>query len=195
MGLDAKVRCTCLRDNLAKPHPFPERLVFDESGEPALTGNPSTDEWIAHDRWFAESCEHGGYLFSVRLGNISTVAHLREFLHRLEGNSGPRFPVLLEKVLYNDTHGGDWIPNKMSSELSKEVDTVLHSSDILAKSEKEFFNNMKQLCEAQHRDRESDHVLGRSLESCIFFLLPAGIRLMVSLDPCKSARICGEVLL
>jgi len=30
----------------------------------------------------------------------------------------------------------------------KEVETVLHSSDILADSEKEFFNNMKQLCEA-----------------------------------------------
>jgi hypothetical protein len=30
----------------------------------------------------------------------------------------------------------------------KEVDTVLHSSDILAESEKEFFTNMKLLCEA-----------------------------------------------
>jgi len=148
MGLNAKVRCTCTRNGRAKPHPFPDRLVFDVTSEPALTGDPSIDEWIVHDRWFAESCEHGGYLFSVRLGNITTVAHLREFLHTLEGNSGPRFPILLENVLYNDTHGGDWIPIKESLALLKEVDTVLHSSDILAESEKEFFNNMKQLCEA-----------------------------------------------
>jgi hypothetical protein len=43
---------------------------------------------------------------------------------------------------------GDWIPVKESPALLKEVNTVLHSSDILAESEKEFFTNMKLLCEA-----------------------------------------------
>jgi hypothetical protein len=33
-------------------------------------------------------------------------------------------------------------------ELMKEVDIVLHSSDILAESEQEFFGNMKLLCQA-----------------------------------------------
>ena len=55
---------------------------------------------------------------------------------------------MLEKVLYNGTHTGDHIPIKQSPALLKEVDTVLHSSDILADSEKEFFTNMKLLCEA-----------------------------------------------
>ena len=81
MGLDAYLRCRCIQDGLAKPHPLPERLTLDETMEPVLTGDPSMDEWNAHDRWFAESCEHSGYLLSERLGDISMVAHLREFLH------------------------------------------------------------------------------------------------------------------
>jgi hypothetical protein len=64
------------------------------------------------------------------------------------GTCGPRFPILLEKVIYDGTHTGDWIPIKQSPALLKEVDIVLHSSDILAESEKEFFGNMKELCEA-----------------------------------------------
>ena len=40
MSLDAFVRCTCIRDGKAKPHPLPDRLTFDESGEPI---NPATD--------------------------------------------------------------------------------------------------------------------------------------------------------
>lgn len=148
MSLDAFVRCTCIRDGKAKPHPFPERLTFDESGAPSLTGDPSEDEWQAHDDWVVESCEHGGYLLSLPLGNISRIAHLRTFLRGLEGKPGPRFPILLEKVIYNGTHTGDWLPLEESPALLKEVETVLHSRDILASSEKEFFENLKQLCEA-----------------------------------------------
>ena len=62
MALDAFVRCTCIRDGKAKPHPFPDRLAFDERGEPMLTGDPTEDEWEAHDRWLAESCEHEGFI-------------------------------------------------------------------------------------------------------------------------------------
>jgi hypothetical protein len=148
MSLDAYVRCTCIRDGRAKPHPFPERLTVDEAGTPSLSGDPSDDDWETHDRWFAESCEHGGYLLSLPLGNISRIAHLRTFLCGLEGKPGPRFPLLLEKVIYNGTHTGDWLPRDESPALLKEVDTVLHSRDILGSSEKEFFENLKQLCEA-----------------------------------------------
>ncbi|MGB6814370.1 MAG: hypothetical protein WBE23_15815 [Candidatus Sulfotelmatobacter sp.] len=54
MALDAFVRCTCIRDGKAKPHPFPDRLTFDERNEPMLTGDPTDDEWEAHDQWLAE---------------------------------------------------------------------------------------------------------------------------------------------
>jgi len=148
MSLDAYVRCTCIRDGKAKPHPFPDRLTLDEAEEPFLAGDPSDDEWTAHDRWFAESCEHGGYVLCERLGNITLAAHLRDFLKGLEGRPGPKFRILLKKVLYNGTHSGDSIPVSVSVELEKEVDTVLHSSDILTDSEKEFFASIKRLCRA-----------------------------------------------
>jgi hypothetical protein len=148
MSLDGFVRCTCIRDGKAKPHLFPDRLIFDESGEPKLPGDPSEQEWEAHDQWLGESCEHQGYLLSLFLGNITRVGNLRSFLRHLQGTPGPRFPILLEKVLSVGTHTGDWISSKIAETLLKEVDTVLHSSDILADSEKEFFNNMKLLCEA-----------------------------------------------
>lgn len=148
MSLDGFVRCNCVRDGKAKPHPFPERLTFDETGEPELTGDPTDDEWEAHDVWAAEACEHGGYLLSLFLGNITRVKNVRSFLGNLEGNPGPKFPILLEQVLYDGTHTGDWIPADETAALLKEVETVLHSRDILSSSEMEFFENMKQLCEA-----------------------------------------------
>src|SRR5437016_49820 len=95
-----------------------------------------------------ESCEHGGFLLSLPLGNITRIGHLRTFLRSLEGNPGPRFPLLLKKVIYDGTHSGDSIATGLVPKLMKEVDIVLHSSDILAESEKEFFGNMKLLCQA-----------------------------------------------
>src|SRR5580692_5310288 len=90
----------------------------------------------------------GGYLVSERLGNISMAAHLRGLVRSLEGHPGPGFPILLEKVLYDGTHAGDWIPREQATDLLKEVDTVLDSSNILDDSEKEFFSSMRRLCEA-----------------------------------------------
>jgi hypothetical protein len=148
MALDGFVRCACMREGKAKPHPLPNRLTIDKSGEPILSGEPSEEEWEAHDRWVAASCEHEGFLAAVFLGNITRVKNLRGFLRGLQGKPGPRFPILLEKVLYDGTHTGDSIPTKKSPALLKEVETVLQSRDILADSEKEFFDNMKQLCEA-----------------------------------------------
>ncbi|MDQ1387997.1 MAG: hypothetical protein QOF56_1451 [Acidobacteriaceae bacterium] len=112
MRLDAFVRCTCIRDGKAKPHPFPERLSYDESGEPVLTGEPSDEEWDAHDQWVTDSCEHGGYILSMFLGNITRVKNLRSFLRALQGNPGPKFPILLDKVLYDGTHHGRLDPDQ-----------------------------------------------------------------------------------
>jgi hypothetical protein len=148
MSLDAFGRCTWIREGKAKPHPLPDRLTFDESGEPMLTGDSSEEEWEAHDQWMGESCEHEGCQLSMFLGNITRVGNSRSFLRGLQGSPGPRFPILLEKVLYDGTHTGDWISSKDAAKLLKEVSTVLHSSDILADSEKGFFTNMKLLCEA-----------------------------------------------
>ena len=148
MSLDAHVRCTCVKEGRAKPYPTPARLILDETGAPSLKGEFSEDEYEALDRWVQESCEHGGFLVSESLGNITLAKHVREFLRGLQGDPGPHFPILLEKVVYDGTHTGDWIPSKEAPKLLKEVDLVLHSSDILSPAEKEFFLAMRRLCEA-----------------------------------------------
>lgn len=148
MGLDAHVRCRCIQDGRAKPHPFAERLIVVETADPVLTGDPSLKESIAHDRWFMESCEHRGYLVSERLGNITRIAHLRKLIRALEGDPEPRFPMLSAKVVYDGTHSGDWISSGEAVELLQEVNIILHSRDILADAEKEFFASVKRLSEA-----------------------------------------------
>jgi hypothetical protein len=148
MSLDAYVRCTCIRDGKAKPHPLPGRLMWDESNAPSLSGDPTEKEWELHDRWVQESCEHEGFLVSEFLGNITRAQHLRDFLRGLQGKPGPRFPILLKKVVYDGTHTGDWIPVEETQALLQEVETVLASKDILTPGENEFFESMKRLCEA-----------------------------------------------
>ena len=148
MSLDAFVRCNCVRDGKAKPHPFADRLIFDERGEPSLSGDVSEEDWETHHRWLSESCDHNGFMVGESLGNITLAKHLRDFLRGLQGEPAPRFPILLKKVVYDGTHTGDWIGSKDAARLLQEVDTVLHSSDILSESEKGFFASMKRLCEA-----------------------------------------------
>ena len=148
MSLDACVRCRCIQDGLAKAHPLPERLILNDAAEPELSGDPSEEEWLVHDRWFADSCEHGGYLLSEPLGNISLVARIREFVRHLQGRPGPRFPILLEHVIYNGTHTGDSLAAAQVELLLKEVDMILHSADILSDTEKTFFETLRRLCEA-----------------------------------------------
>ena len=63
--------------------------------------------------------------FPSLLGNITRVQHVREFLRGLQGDPGPKFPILLKKVVYDGTHTGDWIPVKESPALLREVDLVL----------------------------------------------------------------------
>jgi hypothetical protein len=72
------------RQNHTTPHPFPEKLILDEDGQPILSSDASQEDWVAHDRWLAEACEHGGLRISARLGNISMVVHIREFLGGLQ---------------------------------------------------------------------------------------------------------------
>jgi hypothetical protein len=76
MGLDASVHCNCAKEGKAPPHPFPELLAFDETGEPFLKGHGDIDLklWLKHDRWCRDSCPHSGYLVEKRLGNIAAVA-------------------------------------------------------------------------------------------------------------------------
>lgn len=103
------------------------------------------------DRWFADSCEHSGYLSSERLGNVSLIAHIREFVRHLQSSPAPRFPILLESVIYDGTHCGDSLSSREARGLLEEVNVVLQSSDILSGPEKEFFESVRRLCQASIR--------------------------------------------
>jgi hypothetical protein len=43
---------------------------------------------------------------------------VREFLRGLQGEPGPKFPILLKKVVYGGTHTSDWVPVQESLALS-----------------------------------------------------------------------------
>jgi len=83
-------------------------LAFDQTGEPILKkeGEIRLDLRLAHDKWHRNSCAHSGYLVDRRLGNISLVAYVREFL---QSHSPNDFPLMLERVVYSGSHCGDWI--------------------------------------------------------------------------------------
>jgi hypothetical protein len=146
MGLDASVRCNCVKEGKAKPHPFPKSLRFDETDEPYLDSSASLDEWKMHDRWFDQSCEHKGYVLSVRLGNIDMVADVREKLRALR-RLGCTFPILLEHVVQNGVHSGDHIAANKSPQLLLEAEQVL-SEESLDSLQRHFIEQVKQLCVA-----------------------------------------------
>ena len=145
MGLDASVRCNCIKDGKAPPHPFPELLAFDETGEPILKGEDVVDSelWLKHDKWYRDSCPHSGYLAQKRLGNLASVAYVREFLEKSHPHS---FPLLLERVVFSGTHSGDSIAASEVPRLLAEVQKLqdLTSDPIVAR----FTNDLTEIADA-----------------------------------------------
>jgi hypothetical protein len=145
MGLDASVHCNCIKEGKAPPHPFPELLAFDETGEPTLKGNGdiTLKLWLKHDKWYRDSCSHSGYLVEKRLGNMATVAYVRGFL---EDNSPNSYPLLLERVVYSGIHTADLIAASDVAPLLIEVRKLqgLTSDPVIL----QFTNDMIELAEA-----------------------------------------------
>lgn len=120
MGLDAHVCCNCIKEGIAPPHPFPELLILDDTGEPTLGSHEeiNMDQWLQHDAWYILSCPHSGRLLKKRLGNISLIDQVRLFL---DLRSVTSFPILRTKVVYDGIHGGDWIAPTDSERLMEEA--------------------------------------------------------------------------
>jgi len=121
MGLDAFVFCDCFeKGRLLHPPPvgFAPRVEPDGSLDPGRD-DYTLEEILAWDQWregFA--CEHGaGMLLRHRLGNISLIGSLRAELRR----EAERFPILLKRVVYSGSHGGDHLPLDVVKELQKEL--------------------------------------------------------------------------
>lgn len=146
MGLHAWVRCTCIADGKTRPHPLPDLLRYDENGDPFLDWNLGITEsdWALHEAWSKTGCSHeGGYLVFKRLGNIASIAHLREYISPL---ASAHFALLLETVVASGTHGGDSIPMAIAQRLLIEVHMLRAgtSDEVIL----DFATDLIELCEA-----------------------------------------------
>ena len=152
MGLDAHVRCNCIKEGKTKPFPFPGRLRFEECGEPFLddgNGKPSRDlaELLVFDQWADDpGCEHKGTLIRTRIGNISYIAHIRSWVESKEIQFGKRFPILLQRVVYSGSHAGDWIDHADAQRMLEELNNIETTAE--DELQREFVQTMRQLCDA-----------------------------------------------
>lgn len=121
MGLDARVYCDCLeKGRLKKPLPPGFAVKVEEDGMPCITKNGE----LIYDVEAAAAdflCEHEGRtLIHHSLGNMARIAVLRMELER----EASAFPLLLQKVVYNGIHGGDWIGTNELLQLRVELKLI-----------------------------------------------------------------------
>jgi hypothetical protein len=122
VSLDAYVHCDCFERGCLRSAPPAgcNPSIASDGGLDCGSDNP--DVQIAFDGWwYAQACAHeSGVLVSHRIGNIALVALLRTELSRWP----QRFPMLLERVIYNGVHCGDFIPATEVSALAREVEAI-----------------------------------------------------------------------
>lgn len=91
-------------------------------------------------------CHDEGHLVAERIGNLSFVAHIREWIKAHAGAAKQTFPVLLEKVVYSGTHCGDCITSTDAGLLLREVETLRPVAE--DEFHRAFLSTMTKLCEA-----------------------------------------------
>jgi len=121
MGLDAQVKCDCFEKGALKTQPRPEWKVYVHPDGGRATEADTLEMELLFDRWNRVACEHEfGTFFYRPIGNVSLVGTLR----RLLSERPEEFRILLENVLYNGTHGGDFLPIEQVKELQIEVERL-----------------------------------------------------------------------
>ncbi len=108
------------RDRL-RSQPRPEWHVYvDESGA-RWAKTADLEDALAFDRWNVGACEHeGGEVLHHWLGNISGIGLIRAIL----SDHHERFPLILAKVVYSGSHGGDHIPVAEFPQLAGEMEAL-----------------------------------------------------------------------
>jgi hypothetical protein len=103
------------------------------------------EELLVFDSW-VHSCVHQGYLARERIGNISLIAALREWVEAVQSATGKRFPVISGKIIYDGVHAGDYLDADDVRRLTLELDEL--GSLAREPFQREFLGAMRRLCEA-----------------------------------------------
>ncbi len=119
MTLDAHAHCCCFErgELLEQPDPAWQVFVTRDGGRDA--GTKDMEQVLAFDQWDLErACPHEmGTLLHHFIGNIALVARLRHELNRYSGS----FPLILQRVIQNGVHTGDWLSLEQVETLDKEI--------------------------------------------------------------------------
>jgi hypothetical protein len=149
MGLDATVYCDCYETGRLRESPPNPHLISVAPDGSLDCRSDDLDTLLEFDRWLLErACEHeNGVLLHHRIGNLAQVALLRSELNREAG----KFPVVLGKVIYSGTHGGDYLTlndvRLLEGEL-KQMDGFVCSDKANQEYVEWFRQQMKELAEA-----------------------------------------------
>lgn len=122
MGVDAFVYCNCFRAGKLRELPPESWEVYLEENGSVCCNTQILKEQIAFDEWLAlRACEHqDGVLKHHRFGNIALIALLRSELNLFPND----FPILLNQVLYDGTHSGDYLCQEDINRLQLELDRL-----------------------------------------------------------------------
>lgn len=124
MGLDAFVFCDCLeKGRLCNPPPSGTTVYVGPDGRRGIeVGTNLVEYGFERDQWLEhEACKHpAGILLHHRLGNIALIGILRAELNR----EAERFPILVTRVVYSGSHGGDFISIEMIPALQNEIESM-----------------------------------------------------------------------
>lgn len=119
MGLDAIVYCDCFERGRLRAVPRAEWGVhiYEDGGR--YRSNNNIGENMAFIAWDLEACEHEqGILLHHRLGNIAMIGLLRQVLKP----HADRLPVIVNKIIYNGVHAGDFLTLDFVEQLGTEVE-------------------------------------------------------------------------
>ncbi|MBS1793546.1 MAG: hypothetical protein JSS81_06810 [Acidobacteria bacterium] len=122
MGLDACVYCDCFETGrLNERPPFIETIFVCPDGALDCRSEDLHTQ-LAFDRWLRDrACAHeNGVLIHRRIGNMALVSLLRRELSRAAAN----FPMILEKIVYNGIHAGDFLSLDDVRSLQSELDDL-----------------------------------------------------------------------
>jgi hypothetical protein len=134
------------------PPPQPEYVRVDEDGGLGFDGDKPNADFAAFRSWVETACDHRplGVLIHHRLGNMARIGFLR--YHLVEHPE--QFPVLLSKVLYNGTHGGDYLTLADVEQVAGELEPLknVHLPDAEEEAMiREFETQMRELVDASRR--------------------------------------------